>query len=124
MVNKQPVFSWFLENGDVMVSVDTGFEGVDTPPPLRTGEVVGFIFGSVPTPHLTVDDWGLTSPMRFSGNLYTCRFPWGSIQQLSSQDAVIQFRQGGATVDDAPSGTAKGIAEGEKKSRGNLRLVK
>ncbi len=125
MVNKRPVFSWFLENSDVLVSIDTACDGVDTPPQLQTGEVVSFIFGAVPTPHLTFDDWGITSPMRFSGNLYTCRFPWEAIQQLSSQDAVIQFRNSDApdeATTDAPS--EKNPSDKGKKGRGNLRLVK
>ncbi|MBF0169967.1 MAG: hypothetical protein HQK87_02580, partial [Nitrospinae bacterium] len=87
-----------------------------------------FIFGAVPTPHLAIDDWGISSPMRFSGNLYTCRFPWGAIQQLSSQDAVIQFRNTAAepapqTGSAPPGATAPSPAKGAK-SRANLRVIK
>ncbi len=117
MVDKIPIFEWFLSSGDVLITVDTTFDGVDIPAHLNRQDSIDFILGATPTPKLSTETGGVKVPMRFSGALYSCYFPWGSIVQMSSQDAVIQFRSAPFAKDVKPS-------RNMKKTKPNLRLVK
>ncbi|MBI4664817.1 MAG: hypothetical protein HY751_00255 [Nitrospinae bacterium] len=128
-MNKLPVFEWFFSMGDVLVSVNTAFEGVVVPPHLKGKENVDFIMGSVPTPNLAPDAEGVTASMRFGPSLHTCRFPWGSVTRMASPEAVIQFAkpQPLKEVESGPEpteDTAKPAGKKEKKSKGHLRVVK
>jgi hypothetical protein len=120
-LNKLPVFNWFIAMGDVLITVETKAVDVDIPLHLRQNETVDFILGQVPTPKLTVDEGGVTAPMRFGGTLHTCRFPWGSIRQMASPVAVMQFSNVPPT--DAHD-TGAGKKGGSKKKGGHLRVVK
>jgi len=91
-LNKLPIFEWFYPQGDVMVTVNTNITGVDIPSDLRQQEIVDFVLGDKPTPKLTADGVGISAPMRFSGSLYSCYFPWDCVMQMSGQEAVMQFR--------------------------------
>lgn len=120
-MNKLPVFNWFIAMGDVLITVETKAVGVDIPPHLRENETVDFILGQIPTPKLTVEEDGITAPMRFGGTLHTCRFPWGSIRQMASPTAVMQF----SNVPSAETQEAGDRKKGSpKKKGGHLRVVK
>lgn len=124
-MNKLPVFEWYLKAGEVLLTVDPRVEGVDLPPNLRDQEnYVNLIVGRIPTPKLTADEWGVLAPMRFSESAYTCRLPWEAVLQMSSHDAVIQFRS-----KDGKEGVASAYAKnrakkGKKNFRPHLRVVK
>ena len=120
-MNKLPVFNWFIAMGDVLITVETKAVGVDIPPHLRENETVDFILGQIPTPKLTVDEAGVTAPMRFGGTLSTCRFPWESIRQMASPAAVMQFSNAPATETHETDDRKK---VGVKKKGGHLRVVK
>lgn len=120
-MNKLPIFEWFFALGDVLVTVNTKSEGVDIPKNLGQQEMVDFIFGENPTPKVEADEYGVSAPMRFSGSLYPCYFPWSSIVQMSGKDAVIQFRN--SDISAEPETPAPQKKQG-KKNRGNLRIVK
>lgn len=120
-MNKLPIFEWFFALGDVLVTVNTRSEGVDIPKTLDQQEMVDFIFGENPTPKVEADEYGVSAPMRFSGSLYPCYFPWSSIVQMSGRDAVIQFRNAETSSEaETPAKPEKHA----KKNRGNLRIVK
>ena len=126
-VNKVPVFEWFYGHGDVLVSVNTALDNVDVPVTLKRQEVVDFILGAAPTPKLSFNEEGIKTPMRFSGKLHECYFPWESIVQMSSQDAVIQFRNKHADIEKAATASATKQAKtkkAKKAGRANLRIVK
>lgn len=121
MLNKLPVFEWLYPLGDVMVTVSTQVDSVDVPASLRSQEIVDFILGEKPTPKLVADNNGVSAPMRFSGSLYSCYFPWDSIIQMSGQDVVMQFRN------PIPIKSGYGVKPTQvanKKKRGNLKIVK
>lgn len=124
-MSKLPIFQWFAARGDVLISVNTGADGVDIPYHLRSQEIVDFILGPNPTPKMAADQEGIKASMRFAGKVYACRFPWDSIIQMSGHDAVIQFR----ATQSKPRGNGPGEKSGEKKrkepeKRPNLRIVK
>lgn len=130
-MNKLPIFEWFASQGDVLVTVNTQFENVDIPGHLKRQELVDFILGETPTPKMSVDEHGVHAPMRFSGALFNCYFPWNSVVQMSSEDAVIQFRN--TTEPDAPAKKESSAGSGKvakrsnpenRKERPNLRLIK
>ncbi|VAX18854.1 hypothetical protein MNBD_NITROSPINAE01-1709 [hydrothermal vent metagenome] len=125
-MNKVPVFEWFYTQGDLLVTVTTALESVDVPANLKRQEVVDFILGAVPTPKLSFDEIGIKTPMRFSGKLHNCYFSWESIIQMSSQDAVIQFRNKHAEkeVDMAQQSVKPAAGTTKKPGRANLRVVK
>jgi len=118
MINKEPVFAWFVESGDVMITVDPHDDRLDIPPHLRGADPVNFVLGVTPSPHMGYDGWGVTAPMRFAGNLYTCRFPWSAIMQMSSENAVIQFRTAQTAAAPPPRQTP------DRKKKPTLRVVK
>jgi len=120
-LNKLPIFEWFYPQGDIMVTVNTNITGVDIPSDLRQQEVVDFVLGDKPTPKLTADGAGINAPMRFSGSLYSCYFPWDCVMQMSGQEAVMQFRNPIPVKGDF--GAQPKLAA-NKKRRGNLRVVK
>lgn len=119
-MNKVPVFEWFLEYGDVLITVNTHTKGVDIPPSLRDQEFVDFVLGPTPSPKMTTDQKGIRAPMRFSGALYHCYFPWDSVIQMSANEAVIQFRE----FKIEPETTAKKRPQEQKKNKTHLRVVK
>lgn len=123
-MNKVPVFEWFYAQGDVLVTVNTALETVDVPANLKRQEMVDFILGEVPTPKLSFGEDGIRSSMRFSGKLHNCYFPWESIIQISSQDAVIQFRNNHAQPDQPVDTSQMKHAKRKKTGRPNLRVVK
>jgi len=122
-MNKLAIFESFYSAGDVLVTLNTNTDGLDIPSNLRSQEIVDFILGQTPTPKLTADDHGVSTPMRFSGSLYNCYFPWSAIVQMSGQDAVIQFRNPDLSKTSQP---AKKVPQESSVGgkRANLRLVK
>jgi len=121
-LSKLPVFEWFFNQGDVLITVNTHVDQVDIPPNLRNQEIVDFILGPTPTPKMTMDERGVTASMRFSGALYACYFPWTAIIQMSGQDAVIQFRNPLQAGEKSRGALDEETSQGKK--RANLRLVK
>ncbi len=122
MMNKLAIFEWFYSTGDVLITLNTHADGLDIPPNLRSQEMVDFILGEIPTPKITADAHGISTPMRFSGSLYNCYFPWSAIVQMSGQDAVIQFRNPDLSKASQPEKAP--IERPAGKKRANLRLVR
>ncbi|MGK7346733.1 MAG: hypothetical protein ACNS63_13085 [Candidatus Nitrospinota bacterium M3_3B_026] len=124
-MSKLPIFQWFADRGDVLISVNTLTEGVDIPTHLKSQEIVDFILGVNPTPKMTAGQEGIKASMRFAGKVYTCRFPWDSIIQMSGHDAVIQFRSSQPQTQGREPGQNSGAKKRQKpKKRPNLRIVK
>ena len=122
-MNKLPVFEWYLDHGDVLLTVNSQARNVSLPPQFRDQENVNLVVGLKPTPELSADEWGVVAPMRFSGAAYTCKIPWMSVMQMSSQDAVISFRDIRKT-DASSTPEAVGAATIEVKDRSHLRVIK
>ena len=120
-MDKIPILDWFLDYGDVLVTIDTKVVTVDIPAHLRDQEVVDFILGATPTPKMEVDKSGIRTPMRFSGVVHHCFFPWEAVLQMSAQDAVIQFRN--AHNQPEPN-KAPPSNKAPKKDKTHLRVVK
>ena len=122
-MNKLPVFEWYLDHGDVLLTVNSQARNVSLPPQFRDQENVNLVVGLKPTPELSADEWGVVAPMRFSGAAYTCKIPWMSVMQMSSQDAVISFRNGGKeNTSSAQEIVSASIPDA--KDRSHLRVIK
>ncbi|VAX24315.1 hypothetical protein MNBD_NITROSPINAE02-123 [hydrothermal vent metagenome] len=121
-MDKLPIFEWFLEYGDVLITVSAKLDSVDIPQHLKEQDVVDFILGPAPTPKMVIEKKGVKTPMRFSGAIHNCFFPWESIIQMSAQDAVIQFRN--------TDGVPKHVNQNKepqlkpKKDKTHLRIIK
>ena len=122
-MNKLPVFEWFYQYGDTLVTVATQMDVVDVPPQFRNQQLTDFILGRVPTPHMIADEKGITAPMRFGGALYNCVFPWESVVQIGGANAVIQFKSD-VLAATPTEGVALRPSAPVKKQRPNLRVVK
>lgn len=123
-MNKLPVFNWYLELGDVLLTINAKAKNVSLPPQLREEESVNLIVGFKPTPDISADEWGVVAPMRFSGAQYTCKIPWESVMQMSSKDAVISFRDLEKETEFQESDEAQLSSAPDAKDRSHLRLVK
>ncbi len=123
-----PVFEWFYEHGDIMLTIRTTAPGVEVPVDLRANELVDFIIGAKPTPKLQYDKFNITAPMRFSQKLYKCIFPWNSIVRISSDKAVIQFTETDGSSPEKADSRKKSVKvtqlpRGDKATR-HLKVVK
>ncbi len=85
---KFEVFQLMIEEGMVMVSLDTGVEGVEVPPR----------FEGLPELHLNfshmfhIDDFdydleGVRASLSFQGTRYFCDIPWASVSRLYSHNS-------------------------------------
>ncbi len=122
-MNKVRVFDLLYEDGDVLVTINTSVEGVSAPPNLADQETVSFVLGAVPTPNMEVSEWGIVASMRFTGNLFSCKIPWESVVQMSSENAVVQFRNAGEPEKSKPDPDTQSEPK-QKKGRSHLRLIK
>lgn len=131
---KIPIFRWFYDLGDVYLTVLTiDNNKINIPPHLMQKEVETFVVGAIPTPDLTYDNSGITAPMRFGTNFFSCFFSWDAIVSMGGSSALIQFfNQKTDKHDDVKESTAlKENTESEKKEKtpkhsqkSHLRVVK
>lgn len=126
IADKKPeILKFFLDSGDVMIAVDTSREGVAVPSDISTQDVANFILGARSTPKLQIGVDQIIAPMRFGSSRFVCKFPWKSIVQISSENAVIQFQleERGIANDEQQTANYRKY-DSTRRKKPKLRVVK
>lgn len=116
MLLKRAAMDAMLEDGPVLVAVDTAFPGVEVPGYLRTSDCV-LRFGyqlSPPITDLNLDAETLVGTLYFKGSWFRCELPWGAIFSMKVETS--------AHIINWPRETAFEI-EVEAPARRHLKLV-
>lgn len=88
ILSKREVFEHLLEEGTLIVVVDTGRAGVDVPAQLADS-VIALNFGldlPVPIADLSIDDRGVCATLSFDRKPYFCTVPWNAVHMIALVD--------------------------------------
>ena len=84
VTNKRDTMESFLDEGMVLVQLDSRVEGVEVPEHLRGDPTLRLnISGRFGLP-LDVDDWGIQATLTFQGDPFECKLPWKAVYIIIS----------------------------------------
>ncbi|MBW2307149.1 MAG: hypothetical protein JRG73_09460 [Deltaproteobacteria bacterium] len=112
------MFELLYQEGDVHILIQTRARGLRIPQTAAASakeEFMGFVLGTIPSPHLEIKDDGIYAPLRFGRERFHCFFPWDSILQMNSTDCVVFYAIGEKKKNRRP---------GQTKDRPKLKVVK
>lgn len=136
MPEKREVLGKLLQDGPVLLHLDSRRDGVEVPDGHRGDPKLVLRVGyglSPPIPDLTVDADGVQATLAFRGTPHRCRIPWPAVYALVAEDG-----RGLVWPDDVPPEVARDFAReargdasasssdepsGPKPKRGHLKLV-
>lgn len=88
-LDKKAVVSALLNEGSVLVRLDSGFAGVSVPQDHRRNDKLLLQVGygmAVQIPDLTADDVGISGTLSFNQAPYFCLIPWGAVYGVASSE--------------------------------------
>lgn len=90
--SKLTIFRRIIEDGMVMVTLDTRVEGVDVPPKFRGLPELRLNFSHLfQLPDFEYDAAGVRGSLSFQGERYRCVVPWGAVFMLYSHETSEVF---------------------------------
>lgn len=86
MIDKRETITRAVEQGETHIVLDAHQPGVDVPDHLRSDSLTLKISKRYEFKDLTIDDWGVSQTLSFSGVSYYVRIPWHALYAAQSKE--------------------------------------